>query len=103
CDPAAGGDYRTNLDGSDPARLGEIGRGERLQPLVLALGRHIESIGLEDQIGLPELFGELPAFILWPLPGGRHVSRIALRGSGIDPARNRRNLSGREGNIVGEL
>ena len=51
-DLAPGGAGRPHLDGAHPARLGERNLRERLEPDVLALGRHGVRLGRENHIRL---------------------------------------------------
>ena len=91
-DPAARRSRRAHLHGADPARLGQRDLRERLEPHVLSVGRHGVGLRLEDQVRRSELFRELPAVVLRPLFGRRHVLRVAQRRARVHPPRDQFDL-----------
>ena len=103
-DTAPRGGPRPHLDRANPSRLGHWELfAQRLPPGVLSQGRHSVGLGLDDDIRLAELFGQLPSFVTRPHLGGRHVFRVPGRLARIDPPDDRVNLLIRQRSVVLEF
>ena len=85
--PAAGRRRRPHLDCTHPARLGDGHFGQRLKPDVLAVGRHGVGIRLDRPYPAARTVCQLPAVVVRPLFGRRHVFGISQRGARVHPAR----------------
>src|SRR4029078_9894196 len=75
-----------DLDRANPSRLGDARWRDAFVPDVLRHRRHGEIVRTYDEFRffLAERGREVPALIVGPLLGGRHVFGVALRRTGVD-------------------
>ena len=101
--PSAFDADRFDLDGADPARLGQPGLGHRPEPLVLRPRRQRVRRRLDHEIRLAVERRVLPFIACPQVDRRRHVLRITGRRALVDPADDRRDLLAAQAAIVLEL
>ena len=94
---------RPDLDGANPARLGQSRLDSRLVPRILRDSRHGERRRSHDEIGWPKPIGESPHVLVGKFLRRRHVPWIAFRCAGIHPSRDQVDLLVGERPVVLEM
>ena len=94
---------RPDLDGANPARLGQSCLDSRLVPRILRDSRHGERRRSHDEIGWPKPIGESPHVLVGKFLRRRHVPWIAFRCAGIHPSRDQVDLLVGERPVVLEM
>ena len=84
-----GGQY---LHRTDPAVGLQPRLGSRSPPLVVSVGGDVERVGLDHEIGRPELREHQEVLARGPLDRRRQVGRITLRGACVYPLHDGRDL-----------
>ena len=87
----------------DAPILGQARWDDRPPPHVLTLGRDRVGLGGDDEIGRPQLLGELPLAGIGKRDRRRHVGGIAPRRSVVDPKSDRPHLRLAEPQVVLQL